>query len=513
MPADVPPETSLGPGTSETGRERQRHRMAPRERRRKVLLLLLLLALLAALSYAVYYFAQNKSLPIPGIAPPEEALQPPEYLFSITGSGANTLRTPVGVTTGLDGRVYAVDFGRRRISAFDRNGRFLFAFNEVSDRGYTKLGNPVHMATGTDGTIWVTDRRNRAIYVFSPEGEFVRTFVPNGNKGFSWTPLAIAIAKDGAIRVSDVGDTKKHRILYFDAEGKLTHQFGQTDQVDSPEEAPGSFHFPNGLAIAGDGRVYVADGNNRRVQVFNDEGEFVQFVNTSGVPRGEAIDAEGRLYVVDALAHQVDIYNLQGEQLAQFGRQGFGPGQFNYPNDIAVRGNRIYVTDRQNDQIQVWGWPVAAPPAIRPPRTPLGWLLCLSPLLLLPLLLLLRRRRFAITEDFVDAMVAEGATPMFAERRFRFVVPEEEHARYEGRIEDGIDLGERIEGEEYSPSDAQAIRERLEVAEPVSILLAVAQRTKGLCTEDEDLRKFALMLEIDVFDKDEFVQRFRRKKG
>ncbi len=511
MTDDVSPAPSIEP--PQTSSPRSPQRMGRRERRRKIITLLVLLALLALLAYVAYYYLQNRSLPIPGIAPAGEVLQPPNYLFSITGSGSNTLNTPVGVTVGNNRRVYVVDFGKRRISVFSPSGAFLFSFNKVTDGTYTQLGNPIHLATGTDGNIWVTDRRNKAVYIFSPQGEFVRKFVPDGNKNFSWTPLAIAIAEDGSVRITDVGNTAKHRVLYFDPKGKLTAQVGETAQVDSPDQSPGSFYFPNGLAIAKDGSVYVSDGDNRRVQVFDGAAKFKQFLRTSGIPRGEAIDEESRLLVVDALAHQIDVYNLQGEQLTQFGQQGFGPGQFNYPNDVAVRANRIYITDRQNDQVQVWGWPVAALPPLAPPKTPLGWLLCLSPLLLLPLLLLLRRRRFTVTEDFVDAMVAAGETQIFAERRFRFVVPEGEHYRYEGRIEDGVDLGERIEAEPHSPSDAQAIQGRLEVGEELSIILAVAQRSKGLCTQDEELRRVALMLEIYVYDKDAFLERFRSKKG
>ena len=96
------------------------------------------------------------------------------------------------------------------------------------------------------------------------------------------------------------------------------------------------------------------------------KGEFQSFIDTSGVPRGIAIDAEERLYVADALAHTIDVYDLKGRSLTQFGSRGFGPGQFNYPNDIALdKGGRIYITDRENNQVQVWGWPVAqlaAPP-------------------------------------------------------------------------------------------------------------------------------------------------------
>lgn len=514
MPADAPSDLTPVPPADPPGArpDRTKSRMGSRERRRKWLILLLLIALLAALSYAVFFFTQNKRLPIPGLAPAAAAIEPPSYLFSITGSGANQLRIPVGVTVGRDGRVYVVDFGRRRIAVFNRAGRFLFAFNTVSDGTYTELGNPVHLATAKDGTIWVTDRRNKAIYVFSPEGKYLRRFEPSGQKDFDWTPLALAFGDNGELRVTDVGNTQKHRVLYFDSTGKLTAQFGSTVQVKNPDESPGNFYFPNGLAVSRDGRVYVSDGDNRRMQVFDDTGKFEQFVNTSGVPRGTAIDSEKRLYVVDALAHQVDIYNLKGEQLTQFGQQGFGPGQFNYPNDVTIDGNRIYVTDRQNDQVQVWGWPVGAPPAIRLPRTPLQWLLCLSPLLLLPLLLLLRRRRFTVTEDFVDAMIAEGATQMFGERRFRFVVPEAEHSRYEGRVEDGVNLGEVIAAETHSASDARVIQQRLEIDEASSILLAIAQRTKGLCTQDEELRRLAVMLEIDVYDAAAFVEHFSKKR-
>ncbi len=516
MPSDATPTTIPGgDGTPPYSQDPSRQRMGSRERRRKIIWLALLIALLAALAFLAYYFVVNKRLPIPGIAPTSgTGIQPPEYLFSITGSGANALKGPVGVAVGKDQRVYVVDFSRRRISVFNKNGGFLFAFDQVADGANTQLGNPVHIAMAPDGNLWVADRRNKAVYIFSAEGDFLRKFVPNGNEDFDWTPLAIAIASDGSVRITDVGDTAKHRLLYFDAAGNLTKQVGRTAQVVNPEDSPGYFYFPNGLAIADDGSVYVADGDNRRVQVFDTNGTFKQFVSTSGVPRGEAIDnTKDYLFVVDALAHQVDIYSLKGENLGKFGERGFGPGQFNYPNDIALMANRIYITDRMNDQVQVWGWPTGGLPPIKAPSTPLGWLACLSPLLLLPLLLLLRRRRFAVTEDFVGGMIATEYTQMLGERRFRFVVPEAEHARYEGRVVDGVDLGQVIKGETHSDSDARAIQQRLEVDEATAILLAIAQRTKGLCTEDERLRRLAVLLEIDVYDVAAFLARFRKTQG
>jgi len=511
MPSDVN-ETPPGAVTETTADRAPTGHVSRRGTVRKRILLAFLVLLLALLSYGVYYFVKNKSLPIPGIAPPGEAVVPPQYIFSITGSGQNQLKNPVGVGVARDGRVYTVDFDNKRVSVFDQGGGYLFSFNKVNDGDATELRAPVHLAIAPDGTVWVTDRRLRGIYVFSPEGKFIRKFLPNGDAKFVWTPLALAFGGDGTLRVTNVGETDKHEVIYFDKDGKIAKRFGRTAQVTGASESPGMFYFPNGVTIAPDGRVYIADGDNRRVQVFDDAGEFKQFVGTSGIPRGVVIDDQDRLYVVDALAHQIDMYSLEGESLTQFGEQGFGPGQFNYPNDIALFQNRIFITDRGNNQVQVWGWPVGGPPPLRPPTTPLGWLLCLSPLLLLPLLLLLRRRRFAVSEDFVDAMVEAGEVQMFAERRFRFVTPETEHGRFVGRIEGEVDLGKAIQAEPYSDSDAKAIAARLEVAEDTSIMLAVARRTKGLCTEDAALRKLAVILDIPVHDHVSFIEKYARKR-
>ena len=193
------------------------------------------------------------------------------------------------------------------------------------------------------------------------------------------------------------------------------------------------------------------------------------------------MDSEKRLYVVDAVAHQVDVYDVKGARLTQFGEQGFGPGQFNYPNDVAVDNlGRIYISDRMNNQVQVWGWPTSAAPVLPRPRNWWQWSLCASPLLLLLIPLQRRRRKYAPTEDFVDELVRRGKIAAMDEPKLLWLVPEAEHGRYEGRVEDGIDLGEIIRGEAYSASDAADIQERLEVDEPTAILLSIAKRARRL---------------------------------
>ncbi len=485
--------------------------MTRRQRRNRIILLVVLLALLALLSYLTYYYIQNRRMPAVKIATADAPIVPPQYLYSITGQPTNQLERPVGVVVSPEGRVFVVDFGKHQIAAFTTQGRYLFSFDKT-DNGV--LRNPVHLAIRGE-ELFVSDRRNRAIFVYDMNGKFKRRFELKNEPDYSWGPLALAFTADGALRATDVGFSDKHRIQFVSADGSRTATVGTTVQATSLEQSPGGFYFPDGIAVSKDGRVFVSDGDNRRIQVFSPTGEFKYFIDTSGVPRGVAIDDKQRLYVVDAVAHSVDIYNLAGKRLAQFGTQGFGPGQFSYPNDVTIdQRGRIYVSDRENNQVQVWGWPVAAPPAIKAPSSPLGWAWCLLPLLLLFLPFAFRKAYVVVTPEFVDALSATGELKAVSERRrLRLTCPEEDHGLYEGRVIDGIDLGEMIRGEVHSESEVRAMMERLEVDERTGILLSMAARTKGLGAVDPELRRLGALVEVRVISVDEFLAEFVRRQA
>ncbi|MDZ4169957.1 MAG: NHL repeat-containing protein [Coriobacteriia bacterium] len=477
-------------------------KLTRKERRRRWWLLGLLLVLLALLAYSTYYYFQNRRLPLVGIEAPE-VTEPPRYLYSITGTGKNELQIPLGVGVGPDGRVYVVDFGKRRVSVFTNAGRYLFAFKEISDG--EELQNPVQITIQGE-EVWVTDRRLRSIEIFDLEGEHLRTFEPVGEE-LDWSPLAVGFAADGGFVVTDVGNTEKHRVHYFTAEGSRTATFGRTFQANAPEEEPGSFFFPTGVAIAKDGSVYIADGNNRRVQVFDSAGAFKRFVDTSGVPRGIIIDAVERFYVVDAIAHAIDVYDLEGALITQFGGRGLGIGQFNYPNYIALDPKgKIFVSDRENDQVQVWGWPTLEPPAIVVPKSPWGWLACLAPLLLLPLLLL-RKRRVVVTPEFMETLIdMEEIAHASEKRRLRLVAPVADRHLYAGRVVQDVDLEQLLSFEDYSEPDARAMADKYQLNEREAMLFTMAERAKALATQDIELRRLAAVADVRTVDAEEFLQ-------
>ena len=480
------------------------------ERRRRIVLLTLLLLLLALLAYVAYYYTQNKRLPTLGIAPPGvNTVVSPQFLFSFSGEGANQLKRPVGVAVGPDGRVYVVDFGNKRVSVFSSDGRFLFAFDTITDG---KLSNPVHLAI-KDNEVWVTDRRLRSISVFDLEGKFLRTFEPK-NETLTWSPLALGFDTSGGLRVTDVGNTKEHRVLFFSADGSRTATFGKTAQTTRIGESPGDFLFPNGVALDKKGNVYISDGDNRRVQVFSPTGVFKSIIDASGVPRGIAIDQKQRLYVVDALANDVEIYQLDGKSITQFGSRGYGPGQFNYPNDITFdAGGRIYVTDRENNQVQVWGWPVAALPTISLPGKPAYWLACLLPFLLLPFLLLLRKIRIIVTPDFIDGLAeVQEIAAVAGKARLILVAPLEDRPLYEGRIIEGITLTDLITFEEHSDTDARSLIDKLQVDERQAVLISMTWRAKALGTQDRELRWLAVLAEVRAVNVPEFRTMFLNRE-
>jgi DNA-binding beta-propeller fold protein YncE len=485
---------------------------AERTRRRKLALIVLLLLVLAMLAYTVYYFSQNRRLPLPQAVTPTATLEPPQFLYSFSGVDNRGLNKPVGLAVGRNGRAYVVDTVTRSIRVFTVEGSFLFGFNQIADGENTVLGNPVHLALDRKGNLWVTDRTLDAIYVFDADGKYLRKFLADGNPAFEYAPLGVYVDEQDYVYVTDVPTPATHRVLVFDSAGTLKTTIGQGGQTKDAKADPGLFAFPNGIVVTPGGGparyVYVGDSNNRRVQVFTTDGSFRRIIPTEGTPRGLAMDSEDRLYVVNVLSHQVDIYSTTGQRLTTFGESGIGPGQFQYPEDVALdaRG-RIYITDRANNQVQVWGFAKAEIPGVTK-VAPGRWWLCLLPLPLLLIPLFLRKRRFVVTEDFVEGMVTAEMVPQMVNKRWRWLIAEHAHPTFIGRVVDGVDLGQLLEPEPYSHSDASALAERLGVALERAGVLAMAKRTRVLCTEDAELGRLAVLLGVDAYDRAAFVRRF-----
>jgi sugar lactone lactonase YvrE len=129
----------------------------------------------------------------------------------------------------------------------------------------------------------------------------------------------------------------------------------------------GQFRFPKGVALDGNGDLFVADSDNFRiVKLSTTSGEFLaQWIGLGSViknkqvpgsfqsPRGVAVDAAGTVFVADTFNHWVQRLSPDGQVLAHWGGQGTAAGEFSFPSGIAVdvQGN-VYVADTYNNRIQ-----------------------------------------------------------------------------------------------------------------------------------------------------------------
>ncbi len=496
--------------------------MTKRRIRLLVVVAVLLLILILLAGYFAFYRSTKKLSFDLTAAGTEATLAPPEFLFAFSGTGADRLQRPIGIEI-VGPRVYVVDTVKRTVFIYDQNG------NQTGKFGTDKLTTPLYLAHNPkDNNIYVTDRRKRTIEKFSADGTYLGEFKPNLPKaeqpkviidGIQWAPIALDFADDGTMYVTEV--LKGHRLLIFSPDGKFQKSVGDLGIITDPTQDPYVFQFPNGVAVVGD-EVYVADSNNRRIQVFDRNGVFKRFIVTEGLPRGvvaldkfssdSATSTTVRLPVVDTLAHFVTIWDgKSGEKFVSFGEQGGLDGQFSYPDDIALGAkNKLFITDTSNGRVQVWGWPLqaAALPLVGAP-TNLLW--CCVPFLLLPLLLLRRKRRFFATADFVERMIAIEQADLMVQKRRAWLALEGDYELIRQMSFGDIDFAEVFEVTEYSESDARALAEKYELDDATAAILAAAQRAHVFTTEDSDYRRLAKATEVDVLAANEFVRRYSKR--
>jgi sugar lactone lactonase YvrE len=176
-------------------------------------------------------------------------------------------------------------------------------------------------------------------------------------------PRSLAFAHDGSFYVAD---SRNNRILHFEADGTLINQWGSPSGNDTnnpnPAALTSTFNEPWGVAVGGDGSVYVSDTWNYRIQKFSPNGQFIKMWSTYGPPdqqetfygpRGIAVDSEGRVYVVDTGNKRIVVFDADGNYITQFGSAGLDPGLFDEPVGIAIDSNgELFITDTWNQRIQ-----------------------------------------------------------------------------------------------------------------------------------------------------------------
>ena len=215
-----------------------------------------------------------------------------------------TLGTVSTVATDSQNRVYAFQRQDPPVMVFDPDGNYLNRW------GIGAISDP-HGMTIVDDVVYITDRSDQVAVKFTLEGKPLQIIGDRGaysdtgcEKPGDLVPRAagpfnycteMAPHPSGDIYISD--GYRNARVHRFSADGQLIQSWGQPGKED-----PGQFHLPHSLVIDPDGKIYVCDRANRRVQVFSPDGEFITMWTGMGGPDNLVLGNDGIFY----LAEQAD---------------------------------------------------------------------------------------------------------------------------------------------------------------------------------------------------------------
>ena len=249
--------------------------------------------------------------------------------------------------------------------------------NQVYGRKGRKPGefdDPMALTASPDGVLAIADTGNDRVQLLDTEGAALYQFGKSGEKtGQFDEPAGIAISKKNLIYVAD---TENHRIQIFNKDGIFLTTFGQeSDKITPQTPEHGKFNNPTSLAINSQHQVYALDTNNHRVQMFEEEGQFIKVIGSKGREPGQflepvdiTVDELDNLYVADQGNHRIQVFNPQGQLIFMFGtsadKQIFGfsfwtsrepqPGLFPKVSAITTFQGKVYVADASSDHIQVF---------------------------------------------------------------------------------------------------------------------------------------------------------------
>lgn len=150
-------------------------------------------------------------------------------------------------------------------------------------------------------------------------------------------------------------DGGQHRVVVFNQQGEFLFSFGK------PGKNKAEFNYPVGIDVAGNGDVYVADSGNRRIQVFASNGKFKRsFKTRSGRYLIRPIDVlvddkKKQLLVSGNENHKVMVFSLAGKLKRSWGDHGVGEAEFRYPATMVhLKDGRVAVVDVLNSRVQVF---------------------------------------------------------------------------------------------------------------------------------------------------------------
>lgn len=253
---------------------------------------------------------------------------------------------PSSVAFDARGHMLVFNRGPHPLMEFDAHGSFVRAFGEGM---YVR---PHGMRLDSQGNIWTTDVAGHIVMKMSPAGEVLLTLGTRGQPGnwdeaanshLLYEPADIAFAPGGDVLVVQGHGRGEGRVLRFDKTGRFIKSWG------GKGTAPSEFDQPHSILVNQQGQILVADRENRRVQLFDLDGRFLEMWKFAGLPCGLLLGPDGQVYLATGFSGQILRLNGNGKAVAMMGQPGKGLGEFGEAHYLTFspRGD-LYVSDTIN---------------------------------------------------------------------------------------------------------------------------------------------------------------------
>jgi DNA-binding beta-propeller fold protein YncE len=229
--------------------------------------------------------------------------------------GEGLLPAAHGICVSLDDSIYFISHFSSVIFKFDKTGRHRFTLgrrDEPSDTGYEEQP-------------WESIPQ-------SPEQRV--NGVNHSGPPFNW-PTDLAVAEDGSLFVTD--GYRNARVHKFTSDGELLSSWGEpgdSGKLKGTKDEPNHFHIPHGIWAYG-GKVYAADRQNNRIQIFDLDGNYMEMWLGFTLPSKVYIDPAEEVVYVSELAARCTLADLNGNILGHLGAErSQEAGKFLAPHGI-----------------------------------------------------------------------------------------------------------------------------------------------------------------------------------
>jgi DNA-binding beta-propeller fold protein YncE len=295
-------------------------------------------------------FAQRPSIPPRAIMAPALDLSPVALDAAFSMPDGVEFESVAAVAIDAAGHVIVLHRGPQALLEFDADGDFIRAHGEDLFRRSHSL------RIDDDGNYWTTDFGTHEVLKLSPDGEVLMSLGTKGQAG-DWDEAAgtslfnepndVALDSAGNFYVVQGHGRGEPLVLKFDATGRFLMKWGGEGTL------PGQFAVPHSIVIDDDDELYVADRENRRIQVFDTDGNFVRGWLYYGMACSLELHGDF-LYMTTGFDGQVvKLDKATGAVLGVTGRPGDGLGEFGEAHFLAVGDeDEIYVADVINRRVQ-----------------------------------------------------------------------------------------------------------------------------------------------------------------